>query len=82
MSSLSFSALEKGSYEYASEKKTLFVDSIIKYCDPVSAKVGDWVQSQGRKKQPYHEYCVSAEGKKTFIGGRCANMKCSRVCNK
>ncbi|XP_069703714.1 uncharacterized protein [Periplaneta americana] len=44
---------------------------LVKYSDPRSKKLGDWVQCQGNGKEWYHEDCVGAKGKKKFICGKC-----------
>ncbi|XP_063241227.1 uncharacterized protein LOC134541602 [Bacillus rossius redtenbacheri] len=42
----------------------------LKYSDPRSIAKGDWIQCQ-KGKEWYHELCVGAEGKKSFVCGRC-----------
>jgi len=46
----------------------------VKYCDPISAKLGYWVQCQGKAKALYHGSCVGVKDNRTFICGRCANV--------
>ncbi|PSN46851.1 hypothetical protein C0J52_24200 [Blattella germanica] len=44
---------------------------LVRYEDPKSSKLGDWIQCQGAGKEWYHTTCVGAEKKKMFICGRC-----------
>ncbi|KAJ4433935.1 hypothetical protein ANN_16254 [Periplaneta americana] len=43
----------------------------VKYSDPRSEKLGDWIQCMGGGKECYHEHCVGAKRKKKFIYGKC-----------
>ena len=53
------------------EKDTTCGFCNVKYKDPRSEKVGDWIQCQGKSKEWYHAKCVGAEKKKMFVCGRC-----------
>jgi hypothetical protein len=41
----------------------------VTYCDPVSGKLADWLQCQGKKSLCNLEKCTGAQGKKTSVRG-------------
>jgi cystathionine beta-lyase family protein involved in aluminum resistance len=57
--------------KYESEDDTTRGFCNIKYCESISGKLDAWVQCQGKAMEMYHENCVGAKGKKTFICGIC-----------
>ena len=65
---------EKEDDEDEEQNNTMCGFCLVKYSDPISSKLGDWIQCQGKAREWYHEKCVGAAGMKKFVCGRC-NVK-------